>query len=103
HRTPPTVISTLSLHDALPICSRRVALRPVPAAVTRRGLQLRRAESWLKREGYEYANNLREGSPRGARPQRLHQLQARPGRGHPRSEEHTSELQSRSDLVCRLL
>src|SRR3989440_3472970 len=22
---------------------------------------------------------------------------------HPRSEEHTSELQSRSDLVCRLL
>src|SRR5206468_10398060 len=24
-------------------------------------------------------------------------------RGHPRSEEHTSELQSRSDLVCRLL
>src|SRR2546421_2448436 len=27
------------------------------------------------------------------------------GKGHclPRSEEHTSELQSRSDLVCRLL
>src|SRR5260221_10852514 len=34
---------------------------------------------------------------------------AGPGRGHPagaqrhRSEEHTSELQSHSDLVCRLL
>src|SRR5206468_12062251 len=27
----------------------------------------------------------------------------RTGRGEPRSEEHTSELQSRSDLVCRLL
>src|SRR6266536_4522865 len=27
----------------------------------------------------------------------------RPGRGPPRSEEHTSELQSRVDLVCRLL
>src|SRR2546428_9163454 len=26
-----------------------------------------------------------------------------PGRGRDRSEEHTSELQSRSDLVCRLL
>src|SRR5436190_17349517 len=28
-----------------------------------------------------------------------------PGKGekHPRSEEHTSELQSHSDLVCRLL
>src|SRR6266496_3593485 len=34
------------------------------------------------------------------------QLTARKGRGHwqaPRSEEHTSELQSRRDLVCRLL
>src|SRR2546421_12841595 len=27
----------------------------------------------------------------------------RVGRHHARSEEHTSELQSRSDLVCRLL
>src|SRR3954468_25112969 len=26
-----------------------------------------------------------------------------PKRGRPRSEEHTSELQSRRDLVCRLL
>src|SRR3712207_7820872 len=26
-----------------------------------------------------------------------------PGRGRPRSEEHTSELQSRPYLVCRLL
>src|SRR2546428_5452229 len=26
-----------------------------------------------------------------------------PPAGRPRSEEHTSELQSRSDLVCRLL
>src|SRR5206468_13060318 len=29
--------------------------------------------------------------------------QVLPGRGYLRSEEHTSELQSRSDLVCRLL
>src|SRR5450432_4943485 len=28
---------------------------------------------------------------------------ASPGRSMARSEEHTSELQSRSDLVCRLL
>src|SRR2546421_1225079 len=27
----------------------------------------------------------------------------RAGVGHVRSEEHTSELQSRSDIVCRLL
>src|SRR5206468_13004956 len=36
-----------------------------------------------------------------------HRVVRRRGRGHPgpdaRSEEHTSELQSRSDLVCRLL
>src|SRR5438105_8475988 len=37
---------------------------------------------------------------------RAHPLRDRPGgfrRGGPRSEEHTSELQSRVDLVCRLL
>src|SRR5688572_32385593 len=35
---------------------------------------------------------------------RLHGVQARPGRGRRRrSEEHTSELQSQSNLVCRLL
>src|SRR5438034_3760485 len=33
---------------------------------------------------------------------RRHQEQARAARAH-RSEEHTSELQSHSDLVCRLL
>src|SRR3712207_8261257 len=30
-------------------------------------------------------------------------LQLHPGRRHQRSEEHTSELQSRQYLVCRLL
>src|SRR2546428_9360729 len=32
-----------------------------------------------------------------------HLLEGAPGFGPDRSEEHTSELQSRSDLVCRLL
>src|SRR5207249_10459411 len=36
----------------------------------------------------------------GRRPAALHDLPARPRR---RSEEHTSELQSRFELVCRLL
>src|SRR3712207_7258017 len=35
--------------------------------------------------------------------QRLQVLDARAGRRHRRSEEHTSELQSRQYLVCRLL
>src|SRR2546428_1838383 len=44
----------------------------------------------------------RERRRRGQRPRWLH---AEPGRSvrARRSEEHTSELQSRSDLVCRLL
>src|SRR5207247_7089141 len=37
------------------------------------------------------------GSPSGPRPR------ARAAGPRPRSEEHTSELQSRVDLVCRLL
>src|SRR2546428_3852921 len=32
-----------------------------------------------------------------------HKLGGKRDRPSPRSEEHTSELQSRSDLVCRLL
>src|SRR2546427_880321 len=42
--------------------------------------------------------NLVEGAPNAAR-----LAAALAGRGHRRSEEHTSELQSQSNLVCRLL
>src|SRR2546421_7328350 len=79
--TATTEIYTLSLHDALPILSRllwtsAVAIsRPEP----RRRLKLPR--------------NL----PGGRQPQPRFRSRDR------RSEEHTSELQSRSDLVCRLL
>src|SRR2546428_4361931 len=42
-----------------------------------------------------------DGVGAGVRPR---QEEGRESRGlRPRSEEHTSELQSRSDLVCRLL
>src|SRR5438105_12520297 len=68
-----TGISTLSLHDALPIfCPRRL---PCTGA-------------------------MRRGRSAGTFCRRL----ARRRRSEPsRSEEHTSELQSRVDLVCRLL
>src|SRR5690349_23996828 len=50
-------------------------------------------------------NSIDEGRSRA--PDRLgvaRRLRARaPGAGARRSEEHTSELQSRRDLVCRLL
>src|SRR5436190_17108006 len=77
--TAPTEIYTLSLHDALPISnpgpSRRRAQRAVRPLYARHGA----------------AFHLRAGDPR--------RWNAAPCR----SEEHTSELQSHSDLVCRLL
>src|SRR5207253_4143717 len=48
---------------------------------------------------------LRRGSrrPRARVPQRLRDGAQLPARAAVRSEEHTSELQSRGHLVCRLL
>src|SRR5439155_23812259 len=74
---PPTKIYTLSLHDALPIYHYNAAIIPfvMLSAIhgTRRLILI--WQSWRQ----EY-------------PTHLH-----------RSEEHTSELQSRGHLVCRLL
>src|SRR5438270_5185368 len=71
NNTATTEIYTLSLHDALPICScRRYSF---PAA----------------RPGEDRTGPLRSPALRRAAAQR--------------SEEHTSELQSQSNLVCRLL
>src|SRR5690606_41717388 len=80
--TPPatTAIYTLSLHDALPIFPARggrAYLRPA------------------RRQGLRPPRRPRRLAHRGA-----HRLQRRPP---GRSEEHTSELQSRENLVCRLL
>src|SRR2546430_14319576 len=74
--TATTEIYTLSLHDALPIWF-RVARQGLP------GSARRESESSLVREG--------GASERPAE------------RTVGRSEEHTSELQSQSNLVCRLL
>src|SRR5206468_10946247 len=71
-----TEIYTLSLHDALPIS----------AAVATLAAQ---GATWIHLVDLDRAHGT--GDQRAL----LHQLL--------RSEEHTSELQSRSDLVCRLL
>src|SRR3712207_8617521 len=81
--TATTEIYTLSLHDALPIYRRRRG-RPPEDAVADAGDQDRRGGRWPA---------LR--APGGVR--------LRHGAGRARSEEHTSELQSRQYLVCRLL
>src|SRR3712207_9127608 len=73
--TATTEIYTLSLHDALPISG------PGQAALLQPGVQLGQA--------LEAGHGREEAPARGA-----HLV---------RSEEHTSELQSRQYLVCRLL
>src|SRR5690606_40603201 len=85
---PPTEISTLSLHDALPISG-------WPAAQLCGGPRRRAASR---------AHCLRNGAGCDRRQPAGDQLACQPGRGRKaRSEEHTSELQSRENLVCRLL
>src|SRR5688572_31836093 len=79
----PTEIYTLSLHDALPI-SRVVTL----------GGALTRLELDVVLDG--------EGSCRSPA-RRSTSWRAPSATARCRSEEHTSELQSQSNLVCRLL
>src|SRR3712207_8814388 len=83
--TATTEIYTLSLHDALPIWRRAVRHRGQEVRPGPRGA--RRAEPCPACSG--------KPAPDPARPRRV--------RRGARSEEHTSELQSRQYLVCRLL
>src|SRR3712207_7627043 len=81
-------IYTLSLHDALPISLAQLALRlGEPGSVG--AVDADQAE----RAGADAEHGAGDQHRRG-----LHV-----GGEHPRSEEHTSELQSRQYLVCRLL
>src|SRR2546428_9058085 len=80
--TEATEIYSLSLHDALPIFHR--------------GGPDGRGDPRGERGGRADAADAGAHSP-GAAGERAGD------RGLSRSEEHTSELQSRSDLVCRLL
>src|SRR5207249_11175850 len=94
---------TLSLHDALPILIRHI----VPLISRQSGTSVLCISPWRKflpsliypqkiRRNWFVGNRLRE--PRSRWP-------CAAGWFWPlqRSEEHTSELQSRFDLVCRLL
>src|SRR5206468_10434877 len=83
--TATTEIYTLSLHDALPILRvdtvlRRVRLQPGGGVAHDGGDDQDHAVQLLLAPRRDPGRHLRH-----------------------RSEEHTSELQSRSDLVCRLL
>src|SRR3712207_7121226 len=80
-------IYTLSLHDALPISSRRLGPR-------HRGRCVPSPSHCVRRAGSDHWPGMTAGLP--IPPWRAW------GHGQ-RSEEHTSELQSRQYLVCRLL
>src|SRR5690606_40963273 len=88
----PACSDTLSLHDALPISASRV--RP-PRQMRPRAIPYSLASSSASRP-------LRPmPSPWKAYNNGISVPYPSPGRR--RSEEHTSELQSRENLVCRLL
>src|SRR5699024_12633106 len=96
YRTPPTsAIYTLSLHDALPIftCSNRLPFK-VKCIPT-----LARLFPALANLTVSYDAQMYQPLPQllSAFTSTLTTLKLY------RSEEHTSELQSRFDLVCRLL
>src|SRR3712207_8688668 len=86
--TATTEIYTLSLHDALPIS-------PMAAVASR------------ERSGSGSSASARSASPRSWSTAFPDATSRRPARTATpsawRSEEHTSELQSRQYLVCRLL
>src|SRR5690606_41948153 len=86
---PPTPrFSTLSLHDALPISALRAGDDPA-----RQGAALpHHGPARPTRRPVDFALGVPELA-----------LQARDPEVRGRSEEHTSELQSRENLVCRLL
>src|SRR3712207_7048120 len=86
--TATTEIYTLSLHDALPISTWTCA------AATRTSRSCATSSSRRKT-----TRNTRPFSSRSTRPRST----AGSRRRKHRSEEHTSELQSRQYLVCRLL
>src|SRR5207253_3564423 len=92
-RTPPapTAPYTLSLHDALPI----FAVRAARALRARRRHQFRSAP-------LAHAPKLHVDDRR-VRVVHDPALRQQPDPHPVRSEEHTSELQSRGHLVCRLL
>src|SRR5690606_40987397 len=95
--TPTPTSDPLSLHDALPICFGFIEVgtvtpRAQPGNPKPRMFRVLRARSLINRMGFNndgldtFIANVRASRWRAER-----------------SEEHTSELQSRENLVCRLL
>src|SRR5262249_59264959 len=93
HLPPPPALHPLPLHDALPIC------------VPRQSAHRARTRGCDETDDSDRRRSSRTGLLRPAA--RLQQRAGHDARGRTnrarRSEEHTSELQSLTNLVCRLL
>src|SRR5690606_41525817 len=95
HHTPATDISALSLHDALPIFRKCdvvvVGTNAIRVAHNNDALELHHLV------GHDIGGEIQFSQAFGR------DRRAVIGEKHVISEEHTSELQSRENLVCRLL
>src|SRR5690606_42094310 len=85
HNRPPADKYSLSLHDALPICARKIDL----------------SARNLSKSFCVYTLGLTFPSDQSICRRKCGAIFSL--KGEFRSEEHTSELQSRENLVCRLL
>src|SRR5206468_12916174 len=100
--TSPTELYTLSLHDALPILGTKAlsvdtASTEIAAADMAQVVAPDTTQSQNQTDSVNQTDNVNQTDSV------LERLQDRAEEQGDRSEEHTSELQSRSDLVCRLL
>src|SRR5262249_61869089 len=93
-------ISTLSLHDALPISVRFQRVLEFPFGPGHR-LARQRSRELVDRQ--RHAESRPEDDDHDVGLARRRDLFLEVVRGDQRSEEHTSELQSLTNLVCRLL
>src|SRR5207253_10051977 len=102
-RPAASEMSTLSLHDALPICNDAHEMTPATRWATR--LLLRHdLEEQARTDGDFAGERLVVGSDQDNAGRHSYRKKRHGNRGGAsvRSEEHTSELQSRGHLVCRL-
>src|SRR5204862_8324505 len=99
----PTAISTLSLHDALPILNRKLNERVETIFMMPKDTYTF-LSSRIVKEIARLGGDVSAFVPPHVRDALTQKLTSPPRRAISltmRSEEHTSELQSRRDLVCR--
>src|SRR5690606_41967045 len=97
HASPTSQPYTLSLHDALPISASKEDIIQAKHRIQRQKAQDRKSFRLMKNQKSSDRNIIKSESIDNADELR-EQLNF-----NKRSEEHTSELQSRENLVCRLL